>query len=218
MTARHALDLSLYLVTDTALCGERGVAATVEAAVRGGATTVQVRAKDSSAAEALQLLLAVADACDGHAHVLMNDRVDVFLAARARGAAVHGVHVGQSDLPAVDVRAIVGEAAIVGLTASSLVEVEAANALPADTVDYLGIGVIRATTTKPDHPEPIGVHGFGERRTLSRFPAVAIGGIGFDDLRPLRNAGADGVAVVSALCASSDPERSARELRAEWER
>ncbi len=218
MTARHALDLSLYLVTDTALCGERGVAATVEAAVRGGATAVQVRAKDSSAAEALQLLLAVADACDGHAQVLMNDRVDVFLAARARGAAVHGVHVGQSDLPAVDVRAIVGEAAIVGLTASSLVEVEAANALPADTVDYLGIGVIRATTTKPDHPEPIGVHGFGERRTLSRFPAVAIGGIGFDDLRPLRNAGADGVAVVSALCASSDPERSARELRAEWER
>ena len=196
MTARHTLDLSLYLVTDTALCGERGVAATVEAAVRGGATTVQVRAKDSSAAEALQLLLA----------------------AHARGAAVHGVHVGQSDLPAIDVRRIVGETAIVGLTASSFAEVEAANALPAGVVDYLGIGVIRATTTKPDHPEPIGVVGFGERRAASRLPAVAIGGIGFDDLRPLRDAGADGVAVVSALCAAPDPERSARELREEWER
>lgn len=218
MTARHALDLSLYLVTDTALCGERGVAATVEAAVRGGATTVQVRAKDSSAAEALQLLLAVAQACNGRAPVLMNDRVDVFLAARTRGAAVHGVHVGQSDLPAIDVRRIVGETAIIGLTASSFAEVEAANALPAGVVDYLGIGVIRATTTKPDHPEPIGVVGFGERRAASRLPAVAIGGIGFDDLRPLRDAGADGVAVVSALCAAPDPERSARELRAEWER
>ena len=103
-------------------------------------------------------------------------------------------------------------------TASSFAEVEAANALPAGVVDYLGIGVIRATTTKPDHPEPIGVAGFGERRAASRLPAVAIGGIGFDDLRPLRDAGADGVAVVSALCAAPDPERSARELRAEWER
>ena len=109
-----AFDPTLYFVTDTALCGERGVVETVRSAVAGGVTCVQVRAKDAPAAEFLALVTAVADAVGDQVPVLVNDRVDVYLAALARGAAVRGVHVGQNDLPLEIVREIVGGDAIVG--------------------------------------------------------------------------------------------------------
>ncbi|WP_281356162.1 thiamine phosphate synthase [Arthrobacter mobilis] len=91
--------LPLYLVTDTRLCGERSTAAVVAEAITGGVTCVQVRDKDAPARELLALLAAVAEAAAGRVPVLLNDRVDVYLAARAAGADVDGVHIGQSDLP-----------------------------------------------------------------------------------------------------------------------
>ena len=212
-----ARSTGIYLVTDTAQCGRRGVAATAAAAVAGGVRTVQVREKHASAAEFYAQVLAVADAVGGRALVLVDDRVDIYLAARAAGARVHGVHVGQSDLPVSSVRALVGPDAVVGLTANTPEHLEAVRALAHGTVDYLGAGVIRPTSTKPDHPAPLGVDGFRAFAAAAPVPCVAIGGIGLPDLRGLRAAGASGAAVVSALCTAPDPRQSARKLVAAWE-
>ena len=210
-------DPTLYLVTDIALCGARGVVETVRQAVEGGVTCVQVRAKDLSAAECLALLIEVADSVGDLVPVIVDDRVDVYLAARLCGAAVHGVHVGQSDLPVESVRALVGHEAIVGWSANTVEHLDVAGTLPPGTVDYLGVGVIRATTTKPDHPTPLGVEGFERLRRLTTLPCVAIGGIHEGDLAALRRAGAAGAAVVSALCAAEDPRAAAVSLRREWD-
>jgi hydroxymethylpyrimidine kinase/phosphomethylpyrimidine kinase/thiamine-phosphate diphosphorylase len=226
------LDLSVYLVTDPALCGERGVPAVVAAAVAGGATAVQIRDKHASAAELLATVTAAADAIDAHAAahpgaarplLLVDDRVDVVLAALARDARVDGVHVGQSDVPADLVRRMLDAASpdrhlVVGLTANTPEHVEAVRALPVGTVDYLGVGVIRPTSTKPDHPAPLGHDGFGIIAGLSPVPCVAIGGVDVDDVEAIAAAGGAGTAVVSAICAAEDPEAAARELAAAWGR
>lgn len=215
MTVRD-FDPTLYLVTDSALCGARGVVETVLQAVDGGVTCVQVRAKDSSSAHCLALVIQVANAVGDRVPVLVDDRVDVYLAARLRGAAVHGVHVGQSDLPIDIVRALVGENAIVGWTANTVDHLDTAGRLPPGTVDYLGVGVIRATATKPDHPAPLGIDGFERLRRITSLPCIAIGGISLDDVAALRRAGAAGAAVVSALCAAEDPRSIAMSYRREW--
>ncbi|OUE19324.1 Hydroxymethylpyrimidine/phosphomethylpyrimidine kinase [Clavibacter michiganensis] len=226
------IDLSVYLVTDPALCGARGVPAVVAAAVGGGATAVQIRDKHASAAELLATVVAAADAIDAHsvAHpsaprpvLLVDDRVDVVLAALARGVRVDGVHVGQSDVPADLVRRMLDAASpdrrlVVGLTANTPAHVEAVGALPAGTVDYLGVGVIRPTSTKPDHPTPLGHDGFGIIAGLSPVPCVAIGGVDVGDVAAIAAAGGAGTAVVSAICAAEDPEAAARELAEAWAR
>ena len=206
----------IYLVTDSAQCGPRGVIETVRAAVAGGVETVQVREKNASAADFYALILAVAEAVDNRATVLVDDRVDIYLAARAARAGVHGVHVGQSDLPVELVRTLVGPDAVVGLTANTKEHLDALAALPPGTVDYLGAGVIRPTRTKPDHPEPLGMAGFTTFVSVAPLPVVAIGGILHDDVGPLRAAGATGVAVVSAICAAADPRQAAADLVSTW--
>ncbi|WP_317231666.1 bifunctional hydroxymethylpyrimidine kinase/phosphomethylpyrimidine kinase [Clavibacter capsici] len=226
------IDLSVYLVTDSALCGERGVPAVVAAAVAGGATAVQIRDKHASAAELLATVVAAAEAIDAHAvaHpdaarplLVVDDRVDVVLAALASGTRVDGVHVGQSDVPAALVRWMLDAASpdrrlVVGLTANTPAHVEAVRALPAGTVDYLGVGVIRPTSTKPDHPAPLGHDGFGIIAGLSPVPCVAIGGVDVRDVGAIATAGGAGTAVVSAICAAEDPEAAARELAEAWAR
>ncbi|MGO2660478.1 thiamine phosphate synthase [Mycetocola reblochoni] len=199
--------LAGYLVTDTGLCGARGVVDTVALAVEGGIGTVQLREKTASAREAYALLLRLAEVVAGWAVLLVDDRVDLFLAARAAGARVDGVHLGQDDLPALAARALIGPDAVLGISAATPDQVATAS-IP--EVDYLGIGAIRATTTKPDHPTPLGIDGFARLAAASTHPSVAIGGIGLDDVAPLRAAGAAGVAVVSLICAAEDPARVAR--------
>lgn len=208
--------LPLYLVTDTGLCAPRSVAEVAAAAVAGGATCVQVRDKQAGGRDLVGLLISVAAAVDGRVPVLVDDRADVYLAARARGALVHGVHVGQSDLPPDLVRRIVGPDAIVGLSAATVEQFAVAHALPAGTVDYLGVGAVHATATKPDHPAPLGVDGVARLTAGARLPCVAIGGITHDDAAPLRRAGATGVAVVSAICAAPDPSEAATALERAW--
>jgi thiamine-phosphate pyrophosphorylase len=207
----------IYLVTDTALCGSRGLAATVGDAVAAGVRTVQVREKDAAAADFLERVCEVAALVAGRATVLVDDRVDVYLAARAAGAAVHGVHIGQTDLPTPLVRQLVGPEAIVGLTANTRAHLEQVRALPPGTVDYLGVGVIRATSTKPDHPEPLGVSGFAAFARQAPLPCVAIGGIELSDAAPLRAHGAHGAAVVSGICAAPNPGQAAAALVAAWD-
>ncbi|MET1064985.1 MAG: thiamine phosphate synthase [Arthrobacter sp.] len=203
-------------MTDTRQCSSRTVAGVAAAAVAGGATVVQVRDKLAPARDLLELLVAVAEAVGDRVPVLVNDRVDIFLAARMAGAQVAGVHVGQSDLAVELTRALVGPDAVVGLSAATDAEVVAAHRLPFGTVDYLGLGAIHATTTKADHPSPIGVAGFSVLTSSSTLPCVAIGGISTADVRQLRNAGAAGVAVVSAICTAENPRAAAEELKEEW--
>lgn len=210
-------DLSIYLVTDPASAASRGrrVVDVVAAAAAGGVTAVQVREKESDAAEFLSTVLDVAAVLPEHVSLFVNDRIDVFLAARARGARVTGVHVGQTDLPPGLVRELVGPDAVIGLSAATTDELRDAEADPG-RVDYVGIGVLRATRTKADAPPPLGLVGFTRLAAATHLPAVAIGGVTLDDVGPLRAAGAAGAAVSSGICAAADPGAAARELAAAW--
>lgn len=212
-----ALDLSVYLVTDAAQCARAGrtVAETVAEAVSGGVTAVQVREKTLPARHFLDTVRAVAAAVPPHVAVLVNDRVDVFLAARAEGVRVTGVHVGQADRPADGVRELIGPDAVLGLSAATPEQLTSAAASAAG-ISYVGIGAINGTTTKRDAPPALGHEEFARLVTHSPLPAVGIGGITSADLPQIRRSGAVGAAVVSAICASATPRSAAAELAAAW--
>lgn len=209
-----SIDLSVYLVTDSDQVAATGrdITAFVLAAVAGGVTTVQVREKRAPAAAFLGTVIALADALPAHVSLIVNDRVDVFLAARAAGHRLAGVHVGQSDLPLDAVRALVGPDAVIGVSASTPAQLRAAAG-----ADYVGIGALHATRTKTDAPPALGHDAFAALVPHSPVPVVAIGGVTAADLPLLRRAGAAGGAVVSAICRAEDPTAAARNLRAAWE-
>lgn len=205
----------VLLVTDADQCSRAGrsVVDTVAQAASRGIDAIQLRAKDAGGREQLELLEAISARVPDHVLLTVNDRVDIVLAARQRGTRVDGVHLGQSDLPAAAVRALLGRDAVIGLTTSTSADVAATDP---DTVDYVGIGTVQATGTKPDAPPPLGVTGFGRLAALSPVPAVAIGGITVEDIGPLRRVGAAGVAVVSAICAAPDAGAAAETLAGAW--
>ena len=207
----------LYLVTDRALCGARGVVETVRQAVDGGASIVQLRDKHADLGEHLEQLEQLAAVIDGRARLVVNDRLDVALAAKERGIPLDGVHLGQGDERVIIARAALGEGSIVGLTANTPAHLASVAELPAGTVDYLGVGVIRPTSTKPNHPPALGVDGFAALAAQAPVPCVAIGGIQTADLAPLRRSGAAGVALVSSICAADDAAAAARAVLAAWE-
>lgn len=211
------VDLSLYLVTDSGVATAAGhdVVEVVRRATACGVTAVQVREKEGTARMFLDTVLRVAAAVPDRVAVLVNDRVDVFLAARDAGAQVAGVHVGQSDLPPSVVRRLIGPDAVMGLSASTPGQLAAAS--ESGVVDYVGIGALHATTTKRDAPSPLEHEEFARLVAVSALPAVAIGGVTVTDLGALRRAGAAGAAVVSAICGADDPGRAAAELRSAWD-
>jgi len=195
--------LRLCLITDRSLANGRQLAWIVAEAVKGGVTLVQLRDKTSSTralvddARRLKALLTPA-----RVPLLINDRVDVALAARA-----DGVHVGQSDMPVGLARQLLGANAIIGLSVTKAAEARAADA---ELADYLGVGPIFPQTTKPDATPPLGLAGLAAIRLLTAKPLVAIGGISARNADAVRSAGADGIAVVSAIMAAKDPEAAAR--------
>jgi thiamine-phosphate pyrophosphorylase len=203
---KYPPDWRLYLVTDRGLARGRAIAGVVEAAVRGGATAVQLREKNCETREFVELgrelkkLLAPREV-----PLIVNDRVDVAIEIGA-----DGVHIGQQDMEYERARRLMGPDAIIGL---SIETIEQARASVRLGVDYLGVGPVFATATKLDAARPLGVAGLAEIRAISRHAIVAIGGMGLENARQAIEAGADGVAVVSAICAAEDPERMARELR-----
>lgn len=204
--ARPNFDLSLYLVTDSAMCAERGLETVVAEAVDGGATLVQLREKHAATRDFIDLAARLKTILDGRGvPLLINDRVDVALAVDAAG-----VHVGQSDMRVEDVRRLLGREALVGLTMDTDEQVREAEALD---VDYLGLGPIFPTATKEDHSEVLGFEGFSRRRNMTRHPCVAIGSVTEACAADLVRSGADGVAVVSAICRAEDPREAARRLR-----
>lgn len=202
----RSFDLSLYLVTDPRLTAERGLEETVAAAVRGGVTLVQLRDPHAHGralvkqARALRALLA-----PHGIPLLVNDRVDVALAAQA-----DGVHVGQDDMSPQDARALLGPDRIIGLSVGSPQEFAASDLTG---VDYLGTGPIKATGTKADAGAAIGAEGIAAMRALTALPIVAIGGVDGACVPDVIRAGANGIAVVSALCGADDPQAAARALR-----
>lgn len=203
------IDLGLYLVTDTALCGARGVPETVRAAVAGGVTAVQVRDSSASGRQLHELTVAVREVLAGTGvALLVNDRFDV-----ARTAGADGVHLGQSDPPAGRVREIAGPEFVIGWSVSNAAELDAANLLPPGTVDYLGIGPVFTTPTKPDAPTSIGVDGLRDLVAGTDLPSVAIGGVHADNAAEVIGSGVDGLCVVSEICAAPDPEFAAARLR-----
>lgn len=200
-------DLRVYLVTDPALVQPRGLEETVLQAVRGGATLVQLRDKEGSDAEVAdqaRRLLALLRPLG--VPLVVNDRVAV---ARAVGA--DGVHVGQGDEDVRAVRAAVGPQAILGLSVTRMAELET---VPEGVADYLGLGPIFATGTKPDHDPPVGLDGLAAMVRRARLPTCAIGGIGLSNAAEVFATGVDGVAVVSAICSARDPAAAASQLLA----
>lgn len=198
-------DLSLYLVLDPDLCAGIGMVETARAAVAGGATIVQLRDKNADTARMIETGLALKAVLSGTgAALIVNDDVD---AAIAIGA--DGLHIGQDDLGARAARKRIGPDMILGLS----VETEAlAAAVDPDIVDYAGVGPVFATATKPDHKQPIGLDGLARLVDVCPVPAVAIGGLKATHVRDVFAAGAGGLAVVSAICGTSDPERAARDI------
>ena len=210
---RPPMDLSLYLVTDTALCGEFGVAATVSAAVGAGVTVVQLRDVDASDDDLVALGREVIAVLRGTGvPLIVNDRADLVPAIGADGA-----HLGQSDLDIGQARALLGPAAYLGLSVQTLEHVVVAQGHVAGTLDYLGVGPVWGTATKLDAATPGGLELLTEITSASPWPCVAIGGIDVNRLRMVRRAGAAGVAVVSAICGQPDVAVATHALRVAWD-
>lgn len=206
ITSHRHMDYGVYLVTDRTLCRGRALADVVAAAVAGGVTVVQLREKHADTREFVELARALkALLAPRGVPLLINDRVDVAQACRA-----DGVHVGQGDMHPAEVRALLGHAALVGLSVETMDQVREAETLD---VDYLGVSPVFATSTKTDTAPPWGLDGLARLRAATGRTLVAIGGIGAVNAASVLAAGADGLAVVSALCAADDPERAAAELR-----
>ncbi|ROR72838.1 thiamine phosphate synthase [Bogoriella caseilytica] len=211
------LDLSLYLVTDTGLCGQRGVPETVREAVAGGVSVVQLRdhALDDRAFVALgQAVRAELDALHRaggpRAPLIVDDRVHLVSEIGADGA-----HVGQADLPVPQARELLGPHGILGLSVTHAGQLEVARE-HGRAVDYLGLGPVWATATKPGHAAPFGPEGLAELAAASPWPTVAIGGIDAAGAATLRGTGVAGIAVVSAICGQPSPREAAVTLRQVW--
>jgi thiamine-phosphate pyrophosphorylase len=197
--------LRLYLVTDQALCRGRQLVDVVEAAVQGGASCVQLREKELSTREFLDQALALkALLAPRGIPLVINDRIDVALACGAEG-----VHLGQSDMPAGEARRLLPPHVFIGWSVETPEDVVRSAQMP---VDYLGVSPVFATPTKTDTKAPWGLDGLRRVREMTRLPLVAIGGIHAGNAAQVLAAGADGLAVVSALCSADDPCAAARAM------
>lgn len=203
---RPIVDLSVYLVLDPDLCGgAQGMIDTARIAVQNGATCVQLRAphwKKRALVECGRELKKVLRGTG--VPLIINDHADVCLAVEAEG-----LHVGQDDLSPEDARAIIGPDRVLGLSVSNDVELAAVDT---SLIDHLGIGPIFDTSTKTDASAELGIEGFAELAAYKPCPVVAIGSVKVPIVGDLIRAGADGVAVVSAICGQSDPGSATKEL------
>lgn len=198
------IDYTLYLCTDRDLMSSKTIEESVEKAVKGGCTVVQLREKECSSKEFYELALRVKEITTKYnVPLIINDRVDIAMAVDA-----DGVHIGQSDLPANVVRKIIGDDKIIGVSAAKLDEAVKA---VSDGADYLGVGAMYATNTKTD-ARPVTMEELKEIRASVDVPIVVIGGINMNTLTNFKNIGIDGLAVVSAIVSQTDVEGAAREM------
>lgn len=197
--------LKLYLVTDRGIAGSRDIADIVTEAVQGGVTMVQLREKNIGTRDFVNLAIRLRSVLAPFGvPLIINDRIDVALASDA-----DGVHIGQSDMPFAIARRLLGPEKIIGLSVENFAQIEEANALD---VDYIGVSPVFATLTKTDTAAPFGIEGLRRAVELSVHPAVGIGGMNAATAAEVMSAGADGIAVVSAIVGASSPRRAAEEL------
>jgi len=202
--ARRKMQFTLYLVTDRHPLGGRCLEECVEAAILGGATIVQLREKDISSNEYLDLAVKVKSVTDRYdIPLIINDRVDIAMAVDA-----DGVHVGPEDLPVPVVRRLLGSGKIIGASACS---VEEALTLQAEGADYLGVGAVYPSITKRN-TERVGLEDLRKIKSAATIPVVAIGGIDGEKAPGVMRTGVDGVAVVSAIMGSPDIREAARQM------
>jgi len=199
----NSLDLSLYLVTDNSDDVERFLN-TIEEAIKGGTTVVQIREKTAETLDFYNLALKVKDITTKYnVPLIINDRVDVALAIDA-----DGVHVGQSDMPCDVTRKLIGEDKILGVSAATIEEARKAEK---DGADYIGTGAVFPTQTKDDAPK-ITKDDLKEIVDSIDIPVVAIGGITLENAHELNDTGIAGLSVVSAIMSSDNPKKSSEEL------
>ena len=192
--------LRLVAITDDAEDRRKDLVERVAAAVRGGATSVQVRLKTAAPREVVEVTRSIMGAVS--VPVIVNDRADIALAA---GAA--GVHVGEADLPVIAIRRFAPADFIIGASLGG--DAELANARDAD---YVGIGPVYGSDSKSDAGSAIGVEGFKRLAAMVSHPALAVGGITADKALQITVAGAAGVAVINAIFKAPDPETATRAI------
>jgi len=229
MSIRERLDISAYLVIGPENCN-CPVENVVAAAVSEGFTCVQIRSKVATAREMISILNKSARAIENlgkndSVALLVDDRLDVVLAAREFGIKVDGVHVGQSDIPVEICRKYLGEDSIVGLSARTEKLIEYVKSADVSQIDYFGAGPLHATQTKLDAGKTADgkfiTHGFEEIAELvqvSPIPVVVGGGVKLKDIASLAATGVQGFFVVSAVAGATDPRLAARELVAAWKK
>ena len=198
-------DYSLYLVTDRMLMSTQTLGEAVEQAIIGGCTVVQLREKEISSLDFYALALEIKKITDSYGiPLVINDRIDI---AMAVGAA--GIHTGQKDIPADIARKVIGKNMLLGVSAGSVAE--AVNAVEAGA-DYLGVGAMFPTGTKPDAGY-VSMEELGKIRRAVDIPIVVIGGINKENAILFQPMGIDGLAVVSAVIAQPDIKKSAADLK-----
>jgi len=206
-----AIDVRLNAIVDPERARGRDLADLAREVAAGGATLVQLRDKKNETRVMVEEARAIKAALRPFkVPFVVNDRVDVALAAHA-----DGVHVGPEDMAVADARALLGANAIVGLSIKTIAEAET---VPVELIDYAGIGGVYATLSKEQKNAPIGPEGFARvaavlRRRAPKLPLAGIAGIDAHNAGAVIGAGADGIAAISALSLAPDPAAAARELR-----
>lgn len=202
---KRQADYSLYLCTDRNLMSTKTLEAAVEQALKGGVTVVQLREKECSSREFYETAVSIKKITERYqVPLIINDRVDIALAVDAQG-----VHIGQSDLPAKEVRRLIGSDKIIGVSARTR---EAAVQAYQDGADYLGVGAMYATNTKKD-VKVITKEDLVHIRSSVPIPIVIIGGVNENNILDFKGTGINGAAVVSAIIAKPDIEGAAKKLR-----
>ena len=199
----NEIDLSLYLVTDNSEDVDKFLN-TIEEAIKGGVTVVQIREKTADTLDFYNLALKVKEITSKYdVPLIVNDRVDIALAIDA-----DGVHVGQSDMPCDVTRKLIGQNKILGVSAATVKEAEKAES---DGADYIGTGAVFPTATKDD-ADSVTKDELIEIVKSIDIPVVAIGGINLDNAHELNGTGIAGLSVVSAIMSSDNPKKSSQEL------
>lgn len=225
---RDNLDISAYLVLGPENTLGRPVGDVVRQALDAGFTCIQVRSKEIDARDLIECAREAADAIaaagkQDSVALLIDDRLDAALAARDAGIKVDGVHVGQSDIPVEVCRKYLGEDAVVGLSARAHEMREYIQTADMSQVDYLGVGPLHETATKPDCGKDIdgsvitrSLEELADLAAISPKPIVVGGGVKVADIPALSQTGVDGFFVVSAVCGAEDPYAAAKELVDAW--
>ncbi len=224
------VDISAYLVVGRENTLGRPVCQIVEEAVKAGFTCVQIRSKTASALEMIEDCRQSAQAIarlgkSDSVALLVDDRLDVVLAAREMGIKVDGIHVGQSDIPVAICRKFLGKEGIIGLSAPTKDLIDYVQKADVSDIDYFGAGPVHETATKPDcgmdENGKVIIKTFEELAELGKkspIPVVVGGGVKLKDIDPLKASGVGGFFVVSAVAAAEDPYTEAKKLADQWKK